>query len=281
MAVAFVNSSRAINLDSSVSTLTVPITLAHTANQTAVVHIAVLSAVVTVLSVTDNGAVTPNTYTYQTGINASYTPGNRTFGANAAGFPGGEGDFNWPADIQTTADQLTQGQVRGEVWTTGAGSTPTLASSLTVTLSGPAKCAVEVVVYSGGTSIAAITAANAVALANASAPTIAVTVTAGSFLSAGFASQSCLNQAAIAVNGSIGPIKTGNTNTVRSEMAGASSDRPLSITAADSTGVTAAVVGISPSNTESTDISISSGTQNAQLIPVPATYAVCAVEVKA
>lgn len=280
MAVAFVNSSRAINLDSSVSTLVVPITLAHTSNQTAVVHIAILSAGVTVLSVTDNGAVTPNTYTYQTGINASYTPGNRTFGGAAAGFPGGDSDFNWPADIQTTADQLTQGVVRGEVWTTGAGSTPTLASSLTVTLSGPAKCAVEVIVYSGGTSIAAITAANAVALASTSAPTIAVTVTAGSFLSAGFSSQSCLNQAAIAVNGSIGPIKTGNTNTVRSEMSGASS-YPLSVTAADSTGLTAAVVGISPTNTESTDISISSGTQNAQLIPVPATYAVCAVEVKA
>jgi len=279
MAVAFVNTTRAINIDSSVSTLVVPITLAHTANQTAVVHIAILSAEVTVLSVTDNGAVTPNTYTFQTGVNASYSPGNRTV-ANASDLPGGEQDFNWPADIQTTADQLTQGVVRGEVWTTGAGSTPTLATSLTITLSGGAECAAVVVVYSGGTSIAAVTAANAAALANAAAPSIALTVTAGSFLSAGFASQSCLNQAAVAVSVA-GPVKSGNTNTLRSEEAGDSRQEPLSMTVADSTGLTASVVAISPTNTQSTDISISSGTESAVLVPVPATYAVCAVEVKA
>ena len=280
MAVAFVTSTRAINLDSSVSTLVVPLTLAAVSKRVAVVHIAVLSAEVTVLSVTDNGAVTPNVYTFQAGVNASYNPGNRTFGSAATGFPGGEDDFDWPADIQTTADQLTQGVVRGEVWTSPAGVTPTVATQLTITLSGGAKCAVAVAVYSGGSSYAAITAANAVALPSNSAPTIAITVTAGSFLSAGFSSQSALNQVALPINGSVGPIKTSNINTARSEMSGASS-YPLSVTAADSTGVTAAVVGISPSNTQSTDISISDGTQNATLIPVPATYAVCAVEVQA
>lgn len=278
MAVAFLTATRGINLDSSVTTLTVPFSLTATANKAAVVHIAVLSAVVTVLNVTDN-ATTPNVYTFQAGVNASYTPGNRTFGGAAAGFPGGDSDFNWPADIQTTADQLTQGQVRGEVWTSPAAVTPGAATQLIITLSGGAKCAAEVLIYTGVGSYGAITAANAVAVTSSSAPTIAVTTGAtASYLSAGFASQSCLNQAALPITTS-GPILTSNVNTVRSEISGGTSDRPLSMTAADSTGVTAAVVGISPVNTESTDISISSGTQNAKLIPVPATYAVCAVEV--
>ena len=279
MAVAFATSTRAINLDSSVSTFTVPLSLTATANKVAVVHIAILSAVATVLSVTDN-ATSPNVYTFQTGVNASYNPGSRTFGSPAAGFPGGEDDFDWPSDIQTTADQLTQGVVRGEVWTSPAGVTPGAATQLTVTLTSGAKCAVEAVIYTGSGSIVAVTSANAVALPSNSAPTIAVTMTAASYLSAGFSSQSALNQVALPVNGSIGPIKTSNVNTLRSEIAGASS-YPLSITVADSTGVTAGVVGISPSNTQSTDISISDGTQNAVLIPVPATYAVCAVEVHA
>lgn len=280
MAVAFVTSSRAINLDSSQTTLTVPLALTATSGKVAVVHIAILSAVATVLSVTDN-ASTPNVYTFQTGVNASYNPGNRTFGSPATGFPSGEDDYNWPADIQTNADQLTQGVIRGEVWTSPAGVTPGAATQLTVTLTSGAKCAVAVGIYSGSGSIVAVTSANAVALPSTSAPTIAVTMTAASYLSAGFSSQSSLNQAALPVNGSVGPIKTGNTNALRTEMSGTASGYPLSITLADSTGVTAGVVGISPTNTQSTDISISSGTENAVLIPVPATYAVCAVEVHA
>jgi hypothetical protein len=265
MAAAFVSSTSVLNLNTAVSSATVG-PLSIPSGSYAVVHVAILSAVVSVASVTDT---TGNVYTQKAFQYAQFQEGARPF-ANLTDLPGGEQDYGWPSDITTTADNITEGQVRAEAWTV-AGSSGTL-DTITVQLTASAKFIVTVAIYTSGTGFGA---AGSAALTNSSAPAVALVGAANtSLVSAGFASQSGLNQTAVNVSAS--------TTAVKSEEAGTSEAKPLSLTVTNTSSTsTTFTPSITPTNTQSTDISISSGTENAVLIPVPATYAVCAVEIKA
>jgi hypothetical protein len=266
MAAAFVSTTTVLNLNSANNSVTVG-PLSIPSGSFAVVHVAISSAVVSVQSITDSNSAT---YTQKAFQYAQFQEGARSF-TNLADLPGGVQDYGWPADITTTADNITEGQVRGEAWT-AAGNSSTL-DTITVTLTGGANFVVTVAIYTSSTGIGA---AGSGAVTNSSAPSVALVGNANtSLVSAGFSSKSGLNQTSVNTGAS--------TTTVKNENAGTDgSKNPLSLTVTNTSSTsTTFTPEITPTNTQSTDISISSGTQNAVLIPVPATYAVCAVEIKA
>lgn len=149
-------------------------------------------------------------------------------------------------------------KVEGECWTTRSGGA---VASVTVTMSGLATTAIVINSYTGS----GFGAANAVTAVQSSTPTATLTTTASnSFISAGFSTATLLNEATTAGHG-----------TVREEeAAGGQNSHKIEVTTADLAvaSASAASVILTPSNQVTVD-----GATYAQ----PATYAICAVEVKA
>lgn len=252
MAVAYSSSASALNLDSTVASLSIP--FAITQHNGVVVHIGVRSAVVTVASVTDDGAnayvkvksqLAFDTHQYQQGHYA--------------------------------AEAYNTGYVEGEVWASVTGTAS--ATKLIVTLTGGAKFAVAAEQFTGSnTTFATAFPTNASAiLTKTGSPSLAVTISASaSFLSAGFHSASGLS------------ITAGASNTLRQSITGGTVQLNNGVvvqsTNVDTTGATAAVAALTVGSDESVDgISGSPGSPSAGQISiaVPVTYAVCAVEVHA
>lgn len=164
MAVAFVASANAVNLDATVSTL--PVTISASTGQAIVVHVAIRAGSVTVATVVDSQG---NTYTKKASVLARQETDY-----------GQEGLDAYPMFAYT---------VEGEVWTTKSAGAVT---SVTVTLTNGAKFEVTVATYSG---VSTIGAAASSAVNPFGAPTISLTTTgANSFVSAGFACAIPLNQ---------------------------------------------------------------------------------------
>lgn len=246
MSIAAVSNTGAVQLDSTVSTLVIPVAI--TSTDAIVVHIGVASAVISVASVTNSHG---DTFTRQAHVLA-----NR------------EVDY---AQGRYFKNSILDEFIEGEVWTAVAGAAVT---SITVTLTGGAKFAVEVEEYSGNNTTPATAfphAASAV-VATTSAPSIAISsATSTSFISAGFSTLFGLNQAA------------GTNNVLRGTETGTTGAQTgVAVTCADSLSSTTKTVALAPASTESVDgISGSPGSPSAGqvTIAVPATYAVCAVEV--
>jgi hypothetical protein len=271
MAVTVGVNTSALNMNSGLSTLTVPAVLAASgAHSLAVAHIAINSAVASVESVVDNNGVA--------WVQKAFQYAQRQIGAtsftNVTDLPGGEQDYNWGADINTTADQITEGQVRGEAWVNTYGTSAS--TSITVTLTSGARFAVEVETYQSGSN--SFGATGSAAILSSGAPQATLTGGADtSHVSTGFSSASGLNQTANNVGAS--------TTTIKNEEAGqGGSNSPVSLTLTETTSSsTAFTPSITPTNTITLPDSISEGGEQGNLvtIPVPATYALCLVEVLA
>ena len=250
MAVSAVNTASAVNVNSSVNSLVIPFASTG-ATQGIVVHVGIHSKMVTVASVTDSVG---NVYTKQ---QSNYTKFEEDYVVDEYAIP--------------PAGAITHHGIEAECWTTRA-TTGTVAN-VTVTLTSGARFGVVVQGYSG---VSAIGASANVGFVSTSTPSISVTTTAAnSWVSAGFASNSGLNWAA-------------STGTLRGQIQGGTvtADAIVGVAVADNTiaGTAACTVAVQPTNTEtiSGDNLVNSNINAIQItIPVPMTYAVCAVELKA
>lgn len=167
MSVAFVTSAGAVNPNTEVQTLTIP--LAVTINQMVVVFVAVRAEDANVSSVVDTNG---DAFTQRASILSHK-------------------EFDYASD-QFDKNPLNTEWVWLECWTVKAGGTST---SITVTVNGNAKFDVEALVYTSGSGNFGV--ATSVASKSTSAPTISLTPTAtSSYIVAGFASPNGLNLAA-------------------------------------------------------------------------------------
>jgi hypothetical protein len=247
MAAAFVSNTGGINLDSSVTTLTVPAVIASGYN---VVHVAIRSKIATVMSVTDDAA-TPNTYTKRCSV-----------------FANTERDYTVDEYDIPPKGSIFFNSVEAETWTATVSNA---CKNVIVTLTTGAKFAVQVNNYTSGTGISTTTPTSA-AIVSSSAPSISLTPAAStSIVSVNFASATLLNQAA-------------GLGTLRGSTAAATTEQGVACTTVDRTGVTPIVVSLAPTNTEviSGDNLLNGNINATQItVAVPATYAVTAVEIKA
>jgi hypothetical protein len=170
MTVAAVTSKTVYNLNTTVSTLTIPFTMASTAN--VAVFVSIPSDEVTVASVTDNSSASANVWTWR-----------------CAGLAKNEIDYSTGHYIKAP---IYNDWIEGECWTTPGG---TSATSITVTLTGPSKFAVALQSYTATTGLASSTVAWATTLVNTTTPTVTVAnLTSASTLLAAFMSAEGLNQ---------------------------------------------------------------------------------------
>jgi len=241
MAIAAKTFAGKVNLDSTASTLNVPFVTAS--GDAVVVYVAVKSANVTVLSVTDTAGNVYVKKTSGTSKNAVHD-----YNSNIAG---------------DTVDDLVSydDAIDAEAWVTVASATA--ASSLTVTLVSGSTCAVAVQSYTGA-NVAVATAfpqAAFVSLTKGSTPTNTLTgMTSTSYLSACYASCVGLNQL------------TPRAGTLRQEVTASSADKSITLVVVDNivTG-TSSTVTLAPASEIDSPDGISE--------PVPEGVAVCCVEV--
>lgn len=164
-----VNHNAVVNLDSSISSLAIPVSVAQ--NKLVVVNVGIRSAVVSVSSVTDDQG---NTYTQQAHARANQEIDFSTGGLSKA--------------------PILRNYVQGECWTATQASA-TAATKVTVTLTSGAKFGVEVQTFTGS----AFGVTGSATFASSSSPSItATTQTNGSWLVASFSSAYSLNETATA-----------------------------------------------------------------------------------
>lgn len=167
MAVAFVTTAGAINNNTEVQSVTIP--LALTVNQMVVVFVAVRSSDGTVATVTDTFG---DVFTQRASIVAHK-------------------EFDYASD-QYDKSPLNTDWVECECWTVKAGGTST---SITVTTTAMVKFDVEVLVYTSGSGL--FGTATSTSYKSVSSPSVVLATNAtSSFVVAGFASPNGLNQAA-------------------------------------------------------------------------------------
>lgn len=152
---------------------------------------------------------------------------------------------------------LIQNHVDGEAWTTKSTGTVT---KITITLTSPTVFAANIQSYTGASAFGLGASAT---VSKSGAPSISFTTTANaSVVCAGFSSAYALNQVA-------------GTGTLEGAVSVANPSRGVEVAVADATKATtgAQVVSLAPTNL----VGLSSSPTGI----LPATYAVCAVEVKA
>lgn len=245
MAAAFVNTVGFINLDPSVSSGVVAISAGS--GKAIVLHIAVASATAQVASVTDDGS---NVYS-----SVAAQANDQTYQIN-------EYDAN-----SVSKDNF----IDGECWYTVGGGTTT---KVTVTLTTGARFAVAAEVYTCGGGIGTT---KAVAVTNSGAPSVSLTaaVATTSIISTGFSTVKGLQQAG------------GTGVTVVKNVSGAPNGNSgytgVNVTVGNkaSAGAGTTTVALAPVSSKSYSTSITDGSPNSGTLAVPATYVVCAVEIKA
>ena len=246
MAASYVSTKAFVNLDPSVDSAVLAVSAGST--HAIVVHVAVASQDVTVASVTDDN--------------------NNNVYSSVSALANDEVDY---ATGRYSANPVKDNFIDGECWFVKSGGTVT---KVTVTLSNGARFAVEALVYVCGGGIGNSIAGTAIA---SGAPSVSLTtaVASTSIVSAGFSTVKGLNQGAGAGAG------------IMAEVAGAPEGGAglsgVAVTVEDklAAGSGPTAVALAPVSTESVSISISSGSPQAGTQPVPASYAICAVEIKA
>lgn len=232
MAVAAVTNTGVTNLDSNIATVAIP--FVGLTGHCVVVHIGVASATVTVASVVDNFG---NVYVKQANVLAQQ-----------------EVDYSTE---HYDKNAIFSNAVDGECWAVKSGGA---VATITVTLTAPARFAVEVQSYSGGSGFGV---AGSVAQVSVSEPAITLTTTgANSFVSVGFSSVVGLNEAG------------GAGDTLRGEVASAGRHGGIAVTSDDSSAVslgTAVTVSVT---------SVAQVVIDGVTLGQPNTFAVCAVEVR-
>lgn len=209
MSVAFVTTAGAVNTNTEVTSVTVP--LALTVNQMVVVFVAIRSQDATVASVTNTNL---DVFTQRASILSKK-------------------EFDYPSDEYDKKPLFTD-HVWLECWTVKAGGTST---SITVNINGNAKFDVEALVYTSGSGNFGV--ATSAAFGSSSAPTVSLTTIATtSYVVAGFAAPNGLNQTA--TTGTLRCQETGGTanSVVELACADATGATPQAVTLAPSNTTT-------------------------------------------